>query len=281
MNNSTAIFTTSEVFSDSMTPFIGLIEILQICVYSFGLLFGLPTQFYVVWLIVKESGTILPSEFFSLNLSVCEIVNFLNCLLFMLSVLFSSFIKIAHSLSGLGITGRPLFECLICVERYLAVVHPVTFLKYKPLRYRLICSTAAWIISLGSCSATRFLGGTQNFTGHSWFFSVQFVVFLSVQLFCCLAVLRALKQSGPGERGREREEENHMKRRAFNLILIITVNMIIINVPMIVSGVITIFMQQNIPALWIPSNICYVLAGFVHPALYLYRAGKLSRLFCA
>ncbi|XP_057215751.1 hydroxycarboxylic acid receptor 2-like [Triplophysa rosa] len=278
MNNSTAIFTTPEVFSDSMTPFIGLSESVQICVYGFGLLFGLPTQFYVVWLIVTESGTIPPSEFFSLNLSVCEIVNFLNCLLFILTYLFSSFLKIAHSISGLGITGRPLFECLMCVERYLAVVHPVTFLKFKPLRYRVIFAAAAWIISLGSCIACRFLGGSQNFTGHSWFFSVQFLVFLSIQLSCCLAVLRALKRSGPGERGREREEENHMKRRAFHLILITTVNMIIIYVPIIVTGVIVILIQKNIQAVWIPSNICYVMAGFVQPVLYLHRAGKLSRL---
>ncbi|XDV31836.1 hypothetical protein PO909_002785 [Leuciscus waleckii] len=62
--------------------------------------------------------------------------------------------------SGFVITGRPLFQCLICVERYLAVVHPVTFLK-------------------------------------------------------------ALKQSGPGER--RREKENCMKRRAFYIILITTI----------------------------------------------------------
>ncbi len=43
-------------------------------------------------------------------------------------------------LFGFAMTGHPLFQCLICVERYLAVVHPVTFLKFKPLRYRVICS---------------------------------------------------------------------------------------------------------------------------------------------
>ncbi|KAL1253304.1 hypothetical protein QQF64_017997 [Cirrhinus molitorella] len=111
-----------------------------------------------LWLLEGTGGGVA-LEFFNLNLSVCEI--------------------------GLVFTGRPLFQCLICVERYLAVVHPVTFLKYKPLRYR-------------------------------------FLLALSIQLFCLVAVLRALKQSGPGERRRERMEENPMKRRAFHLILIST-----------------------------------------------------------
>nr|XP_055035550.1 G-protein coupled receptor 35-like [Misgurnus anguillicaudatus] len=278
MYNSTVNFTTPEASINSTTPFIGLIACLKICVYSFGLLFGLPIQFYVIYLIITESRSRITSEFLNLNLSVCESINFLNCLVYMMSVWFSSLLKVAYSISGIGITGRPLFEGLICVERYLAVVHPVTFLKYKPLRYRLMCCAVAWIISIGSCFACRFLAGSQDFVGHSWFVSIQFFILLSIQLFCCVAVLRALKQSGPGERGREKEEENHMKRRAFNLILIITVNMVNVYVPIMITGGIIILTQQNTQEVWLPSIICYVLAGFVHPVLYLYRAGKLSCL---
>ncbi len=221
MNNSTVNFTTSV---DSTTQSIRLVDILHISMYSISFLFGLPTHSYVIWLIIRGSGSGFVSEFFILNLSVCEICNCLNSLICIFDR-FISFIHLAPFLSGLAITGCPLFQCLMCVERYLAVVHPVTFLKYKPLRYRVICCTVAWIITLCSCLGCMFTLGFLYV--YVCFFSLQYLLFISFQLFCLVAVLRALKQSGPGERGRERKEENHMKRRAFYLILITTASMVI------------------------------------------------------
>ncbi|XP_056114210.1 uracil nucleotide/cysteinyl leukotriene receptor-like [Rhinichthys klamathensis goyatoka] len=224
MNNSTLNFTAPETSTNSTIQSTGLVGSLDICIHIINFLFGLPTQSYVVWLII--TGSRVASGLFNLNLSVCEIG---NCLISFISIFnyctgFSYLTTLSVFLIGLGVTGRPLFQCLICVERYLAVVHPVTFLKYKPLRYRVICCTVAWIITLGCCLCCIYTISLLYI--YVCFYSIQFLLFLSIQLFCCMAVLGALKQSGPGERGREREE-NHMKREAFYLILITTVGMII------------------------------------------------------
>ncbi len=157
------------------------------------------------------------------------------------------------------------------------MVHPVIFLKYKPLRYRVICCTVVWIITLGSCLFSMFSSISNISYEYTWSFSLQFLLLFSVQLFCLVAVLRALKQSGPGERMREREEENAVKRRAFHLILITSVSMFIIHVSYVITGFFSI-LNHNIQALWFISLVCYVLAGFVQPVLYLHRAGKLSCL---
>ncbi|XP_051955274.1 C-C chemokine receptor type 8-like [Xyrauchen texanus] len=250
----------------------------ELYAFSINFLVGLPTHSYVIWLIVKGTGTGVASGFFNLNLSVCELGSCLNSLLFVLFEWYPFMIILALGTQGFGITGRPLFQCLMCVERYLAVVHPVTFLKFKPLRYRVICCTAAWIITLGSCLCNLMILFSDNIILHAWFFSLQFIIFFSIQLFCLSAVLRALKQSGPGERGRERQEENHMKRRAFHLILITTLNVVIIYVPMTISGFCTIMTNQYITAIWFPALLLFFLAGFVQPVLYLHRAGKLSCL---
>ncbi|XP_067231459.1 G-protein coupled receptor 4-like [Chanodichthys erythropterus] len=245
MNNSSVNFTTFGEPANSTTQFFGLSNILDI----FSFMFGLPTHSYVIWLIITGTESGVASGFFNLNLSVCELGNSMNSLL----SLFETWIQIktlTNFLIGLGITGRPVFQCLICVERYMAVVHPVTFLKFKPLRYRVICCTVVWIMSLGSCLFCLFTIGL-FFYIYTLFFSVPFLLFLSIQLFCLVAVLRALKQSGPGERGRlrGREEENHMKKRAFYLILITTVSMGFTYVPFIVSGLRFLFLDKTSAAL--------------------------------
>ncbi|XP_051734817.1 chemokine XC receptor 1-like [Ctenopharyngodon idella] len=277
MNNSTVNFTTPEASTDSITHSIGLLNSLEMCAYSICFLFGLPTHSYIIWLIVTGTGSGIASEFLNLNLSVCEIGNSINAVIVLLSYFSSLFKILTNFVEGLGVTGRPLFQCLMCFERYLAVVHPVTFLKYKPLRYRVICCSVAWIITLGSCLFCYFTLVSLNMEAYVWFFTTELLLFLSIQLFCLVAVLRALKQSGPGERKREREKENHTKKRAFHLILITTVNMIIQNVPFTITGFSIILTKQDLLDVWFPAFLCYVLSGFVQPVLYLQRTGK---LFC-
>jgi len=280
MNNSAVNFTTPETFTDLTSSLLHETEMLECFTSGFNFMFGFLIHSYVLWLIVNGTGSSVASDFFNLNLSVCEIMFSLNCLLSMVVnvIRFQGFTTLSPFLQGLAFTGRPLFQCLICVERYLAVVHPVTFLKYKPLRYRVICCTVAWIIILGSCLFCTFTSISDVFYIYSWFFSIQLLLFLSIQLFCLLVILKSLKQSGPGERRREREEENHMKRRAFIIILITTVSMIIMLVPYTIAGLVTA-VKQFYSALWFISFMCFMLAGFVQPVLYLHRTGKLSCLF--
>ncbi|XP_056301835.1 C-C chemokine receptor type 8-like [Danio aesculapii] len=270
MNNSTLNFTTLE----ANTNHLSLLDSGEISLSCISILFGFPIHSYVLWLIVRGAESGVASEFFILNLSVCEIGNSLNALFNLLIDFFSQFTLIAYFLQGFAVTGRPLFQCLMCVERYLAVVHPVTFLKYKPLRYRVICCAVAWIITLGSCLFCMFTFES-GLLSYIWFFSTQFFLFIFIQLFCLVAVLRALKQSEPGERKRKKEE-NHMKRRAFYIILITTINITVLYVPFSVTGFFVIVTQQYTFDGWFPASVCYALAGFVQPVLYLQRAGKLS-----
>ncbi|XP_042604402.1 chemokine XC receptor 1-like [Cyprinus carpio] len=277
MSNPTVNFLLPEASTNSTTQSIGILDSLNICAYSIGFLFGLPSQFYVLWLIITGTGNGVAPEFFILNLSVCEIGICLKCFVYTLSYWFLHLSTLKLFFVGLTITGRPLFQCLMCVERYLAVVHPVTFLKYKPLRYRVICCTAAWIIIIGSCLCCLFTMVSQNIV-YIWLLSMQFLLFFSIQLFCLVAVLRALKQSGPGQRGRQREEEHNMKRRVFYLILVTTASMAIIYGPYIIIGFFTIMINEFMHPLWFIAFICYILSGFVDPVLYLHRTGKLSCL---
>ncbi len=256
-------------------------SIVDMLVSSINFLFGFPVHSYIIWLIVTGTGNGVASESFNINLSICELWISFNCLLSVLSNLLPNVVQLtalSFFLAGVVIAGRPLFQCLMCVERYLAVVHPVIFLKFKPLRYRVICCTVAWIITFASCLCCMLTTVLSTFIWFLWLFPIQFLLFLFIQLFCLVAVLRALKQSGPGERVRERRrEENHIKRRAFYLILIITACMFISFVPYILAGLFKIFAKHNANTYDTFAFVSFILGGFVHPVLFLHRTGK---LFC-
>ncbi len=237
-------------------------------------LFDFPINSYMIWLIVKGTGNGLAAEFFNLNFAVCEILLCMESLMNQFTYEDEILCIVVHFLYGLTFNGRPLFQCLICVERYLAVVHPVTFLKFKPLRYRVICSILVWVTSFVSGCGKIMIEMLQSMLCFFLSLFAQFFIFLSIQLFCLVAVLRALKQSGPGERVRDRNEENHTKRRAFYIILITTMTMLIMYVPYIILA----FFQSSITVTNIFSSIRFVsftLAGLVQPLLFLYRVGKL------
>ncbi len=277
MNISSEIFTNDGSNSSSYLFYRGIMidyETSSI-VGIITVLLGFPFNFYMIWLIVRGAGNGLAAEFFSLNLAVCEIFICMESIMGIISYKVEHFWIFPCFLEALAMIGRPLFQCLMCVERYLAVVHPVKFLKYKPLRYRVICSVIVWMsgfVSGGFSIMTCFFSLYELYFS---FFLSQFFIFLSIQLFCCLAVLRALKQSGPGERGREIKEENPMKRRAFYIILINAVTMLFIYIPFVIFIYVMLSSKETPDELMVFGYVCFTLSGLVQPLLFLHRVGKL------
>ena len=147
----------------------------------------------------------MATEFFAFNLAVNKIlfcllsfISFINLYLPLESLEFVFFFSF-----GFFISGRLLFQACICLERYLAVVHPVVFLRYKPLRYRLACSGLVWMLTLGVCTTSMVL---QKSVKVVFLFAAMIMLAVGVMLYCCLSVLVALKRPGPGEGERGREE---------------------------------------------------------------------------
>lgn len=113
--------------------------------FSFSLLLlltnslvGLPANLWTVWLICHGTTDGLLSEIHHLQLAVCEILYCLGLPTEIYCLLLNNRITRfwTHDLNTLLMLqlslvwiGRPLFQCAICIERYIAVVHPLIFIR--------------------------------------------------------------------------------------------------------------------------------------------------------
>lgn len=102
---------------------------------------GLPANVWMVWLICGGTTELLASKIYSLNLAVSEI---LYCLglpaqLYCMYNVHNTMRIFQQSYDGIDILlavqmslvwiGRPIFQSCICVEHYIAVVHPLIFIR--------------------------------------------------------------------------------------------------------------------------------------------------------
>lgn len=252
-------------------------EILTGFSYSANLLFGLPTNGYVLWLIVRGRQEKIASDFIPLNQIVVEILLCLTSILYFLdlNLPLNPITQLFFFLSIVFLVMRPLVQSYICLEQYLATVHPVVFLRCKPLRYKVAGCCVSWLIGI-----TLAVAGIASNSLNKFFLMIAalYVFLFLLMTFCCFSVLRALKRPGPGEGQRDQHRGNSMKKKAFKIILVNLVYTTMSQLPMVVvscfMGKIPYPLFNTLKSV----NICiFVITGFVPAMLYLYRVGKLYR----
>ncbi len=248
-----------------------------------NIVLGLPANMYVMWLILAGPGE-KAAEVFSLNQAICEVAICVSNVIYLIAmnIAISSVVSLTYLWHvvrfsfGLGFLGRPLFLSCVCLECYLAVVHPVTFLKYKLLRYRLAGAVISWLTVLVCC--VIFIWVPHSSTYYVCF-SMAFSCFL-VKFFCCVEVLRALRHPGPGDGNQESRGMNTAKLRAFRIILIILVSEALIYLPYAITTIFLDFLSDKGRSALLCIAFCVALVtGFMPPFLYIYKAGKLKYCF--
>lgn len=180
-------------------------------------------------------------------------------------------------LSLLDLYGEIFFQTLTCVERYLAVVHPITYLKLKQargVRIRNISIGCAWLLSFTLMG----LYPLYTFEYPSLTFLCILVFSLTVTSFCSLSILCVLIRPGPGEGSVNKERVDQSKQRAFCTVATIMGLLCLWFVGFLVSNLMERFSQidKNVTCVMITATGWFNLpCSLLLPLLYLHRARKL------
>lgn len=169
--------------------------------------------------------------------------------------------------------GETFFNILTCLEYYLAVAHPVAYLRLKRgkgPKIRTATSCCVWLLCLG----LSFL----IFNPHLFLIFDVCILIPTVLMisFCSLSVLSYLIGPKPGEQGGQRDRVDPSKLRAFIAISAILAALLMRCILNLVWSVVVLKGGRSACVSMAATTWFNVPGSLVLPLLFLYRAGVLS-----
>lgn len=250
------------------------------------ILFLLPLSAFVLyhghhkWQQQRSFKTASHSDVFTYHLATMELLWVFGCFLFLASLNtdHTLILRTGMFFCYIPFYGELAFNLLTCVERYLAVVHPLTYrgLKnYRGTRIRNISIGCAWFLCFGLTIMFRGLKLPHAIIAVFFFF----VISILIVSFCSISVLCILMRPGPREGGRDRDGVDHSRRRAFCTISLISSVVWLWFVGLLASHALngSVRVSESIQCL-VNASISWlsVPCSLVSPLLYLYKTRKLS-----
>lgn len=261
-------------------PFVTWI-LFSFCVTNILLLLPLCLFIFVLALRRWRSGSRTStshSDLFTYHLAAMEMTGVLGCGCFCCGVLVQVRWLVQMGLYGIILASQAqiFFHILSTVERYLAVVHPITYLhvwKRGGARFQNLTIACTWLLVLGLV-LLDLLAFSNNMVTN---LCVALVSMLVVS-FCSVSVLRSLIGPGPGDGAKDKAGGNQMKMRAFHTIVAILGALLFR-----FCGHLFVLVVYTMTK-WSDAVRCGVLvsgvwyslpSSLVLPLLFLHRAGKL------
>lgn len=279
-------FSNSSLYPHFLTCYESTSGFINITAFTFSTFLPLPLYVLVLWIGFRQwrhqcsAGSANHSDIFIYHMVTVEMISIWGNF-FTLSGLYMCNPRVlvaGYYFIFLTYPGQTLFHCLTCVERYLAVVHPITYLALKKgsgVKFRNISSGCVWLLSFGLMGLTAlYFPDYPNIL----FFSLLAIT-VTIIYFCSLSVLCVLWRLGLGKVGGHKGQVDQSKMRALYTILAILGalkfrmgGLLIINIIFDYKAAVG---RNECVALLTGMWLC-LPSSLVLPLLFVYRAGILA-----
>lgn len=220
------------------------------------------------------------SQFFTYNMAALELIGILGFVLLAWGILGKG-VKIAwvgYMLVSFPWCGQMFLPVLTCVDRYVAVVHPIAYVRLRQrfgLRVRNLSAGCVWLLC---CGVMGFISLTQNMPRYSFLLNMVLMpVFLGALVACSVPVLLVLTRPPPGDGG---QSLSPAKQRAATTILLVATVLLVRfggNLACVVVGYDKgqLFVTHTWCTATAVANLFNLPSSFVLPLLFLYNMRKL------
>ncbi|XP_066520168.1 G-protein coupled receptor 35-like [Hoplias malabaricus] len=175
---------------------------------------GFPTNLLVMWQIATRKSEGCTSDMFIFNLAVLDAAFCLMTPVDMVNRLYLNnygiwyIQRFAYGVKDVA----PLFLTCICLDRYIAVVHPIVFTSIRDNRIRAVVSVVVWGLVL-AYALTKCILGVMSVNE---VFSGLILSAFCLMVFCNLSIIWVLRKSVAGK-----ELMNPVKKKAFKMVIIV------------------------------------------------------------
>lgn len=209
------------------------------------------------------------SNYFTYHAAFLELMGVLGCFLCFCGVCgnYIQIISVGFHFYTFTCFGESFFHILTGVEHYLAIVHPITYMRLRNVRGIQIRNTVivcTWLL----CVVGYGLMGFSTFI----ISSLLLILTIIIITFCGLSVLCALIRPRPGEQAREKVDQS--KKRALYTIAAI-LGVLVLRFTWGLLWTVLGFITGESDCLSLTINAWFNLpSSLVLPILFLIRAGK-------
>lgn len=174
--------------------------------------------------------------------------------------------------------GGPMSLSFISIERYVAVIHPMSYSLLKKYRCREVFAVTMWLLTVPIALASLLAKTLASFLNQQVLQIIQFsalCIMIAIMLRCSIRIAMVLKKSGPGL-----EKMHPAKKKAFHTLRATSAIALFCYTPVNLLQRLMSGNEYIYDCIVTPGCIFLLSVGsIVHPLFYLLTQGKLFTCF--